>query len=555
MQPKFLLLTLLIAANFYSQAQNGSPYWSLSGNNNAASNSILGTTNATPLNLSTNNLTRIYVAPDGKVGIGTTTPTSLFNVEGQTLLSIFTSTDALSTTSGSGMVGYTKFQPTAAGQRLGYFLTGSQGGGSNPGNGTGMAGYSDGAWSNSSHPAYLTFETTKTGSTARSEAMRIGSKGYVGIGTAAPGWRLHVVDSSLAVYANATSATGIGVYAVGNDAVFANGTSSGVRAQGVATGVYGQGGQYGVYGTGQQYGVYGFAQMAVYGSTGTIGGGSGVWGDARGPSSYGGLFSSAYYIGLFARTDNASTYAAYFQGNVFATGTYTPSDQKLKKNIVDFVDAVSIIKKLKPKSYEYLTEGKMAEMNLPTGTHYGLVAQDLEKVLPNLVKVTEQNPRHDSISKAGGTGSSASAKEETFKAVNYTELIPILVKGMQEQDEKLQKMEALEEKVQTLQAAVDKLTAMLSNNTTGFLSSTSLDVPVPNPAKGNTNIRYSIPVGTASARLTVVNMLGQVMKEVKLTGGAGQVNLNVSGLAAGTYPCTLWVNGQQAISKQLVVAH
>ena len=523
MNAKFLL-SILVLPVVNTQAQNVSPFWSLSGNSNSSVTSKFGTTNAVPIKLITNNVPRIFIAANGRVGVGTTTPISQFHVEGPTLLSYFVSTDVLGAQSGSGVIGYTKFLPTAAGQRLGYFLTGSQGGGADPGNGTGMAGYAEGAWSSTSRPAYLTFETTKTGNRLRSEAMRISSNGYVGIGTSSPAYRLHVADSSIAIYA---------------------------QGQGASS--------YGVYATAGAYGVFARGDIGVRGESSYIFG-EAVFGYASGSAGYGGLFTSSSSYGVLATTYTASSFAGYFQGNVYTTGTYTGSDKKLKKNISEFDDAVSIIKKLKPRSYEFQTEGKMAEMNLPKGKHYGLIAQDLEKILPELVKETEQFPRRDPTS-AAQSGAVSSTNPQTFKAVNYTELIPILVKGIQEQDEqlqkqelKLQKMDSLEAKLQTLQLAIQEIKASLSSNTISSPSSASLEAPVPNPAKGSTNIHYRIPAGSASARLTVANMLGQVMREIKVSTGSGQVNLNVSNLAAGTYPCTLWVNGQQAVSKQLIVS-
>ena len=65
---------------------------------------------------------------------------------------------------------------------------------------------------------------------------------------------------------------------------------------------------------------------------------------------------------------------------------YVTSDKNLKKNIKDFEDAMSIINKLQPKNYEFRTDEKFASLHLTKGTHYELIAQDLEEVLPNLVK-------------------------------------------------------------------------------------------------------------------------------------------------------------------------
>ena len=47
---------------------------------------------------------------------------------------------------------------------------------------------------------------------------------------------------------------------------------------------------------------------------------------------------------------------------------------------------MDIINQLHPKLYNFRNDGNYKLMNLPKGIHYGLIAQDVEKVLPNLVK-------------------------------------------------------------------------------------------------------------------------------------------------------------------------
>src|SRR3982750_2457529 len=62
----------MIGMTLSAHAQNTSPFWSLAGNNNATANSKLGTTNAIPLRLFTNNSTRAYIdANSGNIGINT----------------------------------------------------------------------------------------------------------------------------------------------------------------------------------------------------------------------------------------------------------------------------------------------------------------------------------------------------------------------------------------------------------------------------------------------------------------------------------------------------
>src|SRR4051794_2951725 len=63
-------------------AQNTAPFWSQSGNSNATTGSKLGTVNAVPLRLFTNNQVRVFVASTGNVGIGTNAPSYKLQVLG-----------------------------------------------------------------------------------------------------------------------------------------------------------------------------------------------------------------------------------------------------------------------------------------------------------------------------------------------------------------------------------------------------------------------------------------------------------------------------------------
>ncbi len=71
------MIVLLVVITNRSLAQ-----WNLTGNANATNTSILGTTNAIPLNLTTNNVSRLVIDANGKIGIGTSTPINLLTVKG-----------------------------------------------------------------------------------------------------------------------------------------------------------------------------------------------------------------------------------------------------------------------------------------------------------------------------------------------------------------------------------------------------------------------------------------------------------------------------------------
>jgi hypothetical protein len=88
---------------------------------------------------------------------------------------------------------------------------------------------------------------------------------------------------------------------------------------------------------------------------------------------------------------------------------------------------------LKPQSYYYDTTAN-AKMNLPSNKQYGLIAQELEIVFPEMVnEITVPD-------------TTAKKTPETFKAVNYTQLIAVLIAGMQEQQKQIDSLKALLQK-------------------------------------------------------------------------------------------------------------
>lgn len=153
--------------------------------------------------------------------------------------------------------------------------------------------------------------------------------------------------------------------------------------------------------------------------------------------------SNGTNYGLFATSYSGSTnLSIYCSGNGVYTGTWSSSsDARLKKGIENLNKGLDVVMQLRPTSYEYRTdETKFKSMCLPSGTHFGFIAQELESVLPTLVSNNIHKP---------GTGSSGTETETIdFKAVNYTELIPVLTKAIQEQQAQI---EALKLEVKKLQ--------------------------------------------------------------------------------------------------------
>lgn len=519
MKKIYLSIAILFTLVMGSNAQS----WSLAGNINATSSSKLGTTNSINLRMFTSNVERMRVTTSGLVGINTTAPGARLHVNSSS--------------------GQNSLRAQVNG--LTKFLASSNGG-------------------------------VAVGANATPPSNGLYVSGNVGIGTVAASYKLHVVTPGTAVFGSSTDPDGTyygvwgtstytGVYGTGNTyGVVGGGGIYGVVGSGSSYGVYGGGDSYGVYGTSSSYGVYGQSNggYGVYGS----GGKYGVFGYSS--TGNGGRFYSADGYGLYAitaRPDNS--WAGVFDGNVFCYNSYQGSDRNIKKNIQEFDNAMGIINKLKPKNYEFISEGKLALLNLPRGHHYGLIAQDVELLLPNLVKESvhdlnfiKSTRKILKPSEDGKTPAAIQTEPEpketqdnvTLKAVNYTELIPIMIKGMQELDaDKDKKIKDLQQQINELKAMVQALTKHGGNVTslsTGFLKQN-----VPNPASSNTVIGYYIPDNAGYAQIKITDVKGSVIKIFTAAKGEGQINIRSGQLPAGTYNYTLYINSKAVDTNQMVL--
>ena len=103
------------------------------------------------------------------------------------------------------------------------------------------------------------------------------------------------------------------------------------------------------------------------------------------------------------------------------------SDLKLKRNITKISNATSILSKLNPVTYEF-RDNEFPTMQLSEGQRWGLIAQEVEQILPELV--SESSMAIDTL-----------GNEQSIKSLNYIDLIPILIKSIQEQELRIQELE------------------------------------------------------------------------------------------------------------------
>src|SRR3569832_2020049 len=179
--------------------------------------------------------------------------------------------------------------------------------------------------------------------------------------------------------------------------------------------------------TGAQFGVFGIVPAS---STGVA-----VYGDAgNGASSWG-----AYFNGIVGAHNNIFT-----DQNVYAMGVLLTSDARLKTNVIDSTTGLSALLRLRPVDFSW--KSKSADQ----GRHTGLIAQEVQKVMPELIKTRKSPSLH------------TSPELQDTLAVDYIGLKPNKNKAIHEQQDTIRKQDAriavLEQEQKTLAEAMSRKT-------------------------------------------------------------------------------------------------
>jgi hypothetical protein len=273
-------------------------------------------------------------------------------------------------------------------------------------------------------------------------------------------------------------------------------------------------------------------RSSATGNTAIIGRGNfahsiGIWGETT---------SSILGCGVVGKSNNSSVPAGQFQGDLQYTGELSDiSDQRLKENIKPIEEIIDKVMQLNPSSYNFKKDYQ--KMNVPKRNQMGFVAQEVEKIFPQLVTIIHQADIHGS-------------NTPKYKGLNYIGFIPVLTKAIQEQQKKIT---TLEDRIAKLETTLNALT--LNNKVTiNEISGASLEQNRPNPFNNTTTvIGYHIPSNSTSANLLIRDLKGGVVKTFSLSKGSGQVNINSNALAAGTYTYSLWVDNKQVDTKRMVL--
>lgn len=113
--------------------------------------------------------------------------------------------------------------------------------------------------------------------------------------------------------------------------------------------------------------------------------------------------------GSITGLNNLTGNTATFSGEIEALDFNSTSDIVLKENINDLENCIDILNKLQPKQFTWKNGG---------GKSYGLIAQEVEKIIPDIVKT----------------------RDDGFKSVNYLNIIAFLIEAVKNLNTQIQEL-------------------------------------------------------------------------------------------------------------------
>ena len=297
---------------------------------------------------------------------------------------------------------------------------------------------------------------------------------------------------------------------------------------------------------------------------------------------FGSIINGGNGVGVYGATSllypfvSNGRYAGYFQGNVKVTGTIdgtlvTSSDGRLKDNVELLAEGnirgestLTKLGLLTPVSYNYkdtttakpktdhrtkidrndLTEAdeefwnepfdeEFAEESNPVmeKRHFGFIAQELQEVYPELVY----------------------EKDDGYLAVNYVELIPILVQSIKELNEKVEMLSSNKAR-QSMAAKNSNFDETTDVDALDYTDVPSMNQNIPNPFTEKTDIAIYLPETVQTATLYIYDLSGKQLEQHPIRGrGNTTMTIHADRMDAGMYVYSLIADKKVVTTKKMIV--
>lgn len=241
-------------------------------------------------------------------------------------------------------------------------------------------------------------------------------------------------------------------------------------------------------------------------------------------------------------------------GTTYSYAGYYSSDVLFKQNITPVTTAIDKLNQINGVKYSY-NNTAFPNRHFPNGYTYGVIAQEVQSVLPELVQ----------------------ADSAGYLAVNYDGLIPILIEAVKTQQKQIDDQQALislqDEKINKLETEIVNCCNIKPSSTGKYINTNNgstnennstekfngnlspvLYQNIPNPFKDKTVIRYYLPNESSATSMIIFDMNGKLIKTYSINAtGNGAIEINGGELQPGMYMYSLIANGKEIDTKKMIL--
>jgi hypothetical protein len=291
---------------------------------------------------------------------------------------------------------------------------------------------------------------------------------------------------------------------------------------------------------------YGVSGMISFNNLNSNSGGAGIYGTD--------------YAYLYNYPDNLhGLYAAYFHGGVYLSGQttalelYTPADDRLNENVgsmarndedgmrtLDNLLRMNVLEYNTKKHTQERTQEEISEMTdemrasyemmkkdeekMASRLHFGLSAQELQEIYPDLVM----------------------EGQDGYLAINYIELVPLLIRSIQDLKQELDELKYEEGNKYKVPQTAD-VEALNTKSKCMFYQNT------PNPFREMTVIRFKLSDDVKDASICIFDMSGKLLKKLPVSRGMESVSVSGYEMGEGMFLYSLVVNGREIDTKRMII--
>ena len=207
-------------------------------------------------------------------------------------------------------------------------------------------------------------------------------------------------------------------------------------------------------------------------------------------------------------------YAGYFNGDVYISGSLTPPSSLYMLQDNRLIENISAVNSSKARTTELANVMNMNVIKYSNknsslkDNHYGLSAQELQKLFPELVV----------------------EGQDGYLCIMYMEMVPVLIRTIQELKQEID----------------DVVKSKYSTGNYLYNSCTS-------SYQDATNVYYSLADNARNASICLFDMAGKLLRDMPVSSGSGRISINGSELGEGMYLYSLVIDGREVDTKRMII--